>query len=122
NAGAAKTTTLALRLAESLQRGIPADRMLALTYTEPACDALRAALKKIGLPFDLIRRLKISSFESFAAGFLRRWEGAAVPLLARAEELKPYVRLAIGRVSDNPEERWGEELVFPAAGDAAVEG
>jgi len=121
NAGAAKTTTLALRLAESLQRGIPVDRTLALTYTEPACDAMRAALKKIGLPPDVIRRLRISTFESFASGFLRRWEGAAVPLLSRPEELKPYVQLAIARVGDNAEERWRDELVFPATGDAAVE-
>lgn len=48
NAGAAKTTTLALRLAQALARGEPPHTLLALTYTEPACQALDNALRRTG--------------------------------------------------------------------------
>ena len=54
NAGAAKTTTLALRMAQAWTTGMPPERCLALTYTDTACQALQAALRKIGLPADLV--------------------------------------------------------------------
>ena len=41
---------LALRMAESWQRGTLPDAFLALVHTDTACEALRAALKKIGVP------------------------------------------------------------------------
>ena len=44
NAGAAKTTTLALRMAESWTRGVQPRDCLALTYTDEAREALTLAL------------------------------------------------------------------------------
>jgi DNA helicase-2/ATP-dependent DNA helicase PcrA len=121
NAGAAKTTTLALRMAESWHRGVAPEKMLALTYTEPACDALRAALAWVGLPAPVIRRFRISTVDAFAAAVLFQLEGAAVPLLARADALRDSVLQAVQQVENNPDERWPEELVFPGSGDAMVE-
>jgi DNA helicase-2/ATP-dependent DNA helicase PcrA len=43
NAGAAKTSTLALRLAQALARGAEPERILALTYTDAAVLAHRLA-------------------------------------------------------------------------------
>ena len=79
NAGAAKTTTLALRIAESLDHGTPPEKILALTYTEPACEAMRAALRKIGVRHELARRVRIGTFEAFARAVLRRLEGSVPP-------------------------------------------
>ena len=50
NAGAAKTTTLALRMAQAWTTGMPPERCLALTYTDTACQALQAALRKLACP------------------------------------------------------------------------
>ena len=50
NAGASKTTVLALRMAEAWTRNTHPDNILALTYTEAASTALKAALRKIGVP------------------------------------------------------------------------
>lgn len=120
NAGAAKTTTLALRMAETWQRGVAPEKILALTFTEPAVEALRAALRKIGVPYAAASRFGIMSFESFASSVLLPLEGAPVPLLSSAEALKPYVWEAIHRVENNPSERFRDELVMPSIGDNAA--
>ena len=65
NAGAAKTTTLALRMAESLRRGTPPELFLALPCTQTACETPRYALKKIGVPYTVVGRFRIQTFESF---------------------------------------------------------
>ena len=121
NAGAAKTTTLALRMAESAAWGVPPEKILALTYTEPACDALRAALKKLGVPYDTTRRLRIGTFEQFATAVLRRIEGSTPQQLLTPQALRPHVLAALQHVEDNADERYPDRLMFPAAGDALVE-
>lgn len=122
NAGAAKTTTLALRIAESWQRGVTPDQILALTFTEPAVAALKAALRKVGVPHPVVSRLRIETFERFSAAVLRVIEGGEVPQLLAAEELKPHVWEAVLRVEGNPHEKHRDELQFPTVGDnSAIE-
>ena len=117
NAGAAKTTALALRMAESWTRGVHPAQCLALTYTDEAREALRAALAKIGVPAAVVRQFGVETFESFARSVLRELDGAAVPLKADAEALKSSVWEAIDAVADNEDERWRDELVIPSMGD-----
>ncbi|CAN7297981.1 3'-5' exonuclease [Rhizobacter sp. LjRoot28] len=121
NAGAAKTTTLALRMAESAQWGIPPEKIVALTYTLPACDALRGALRRLGVPYETARRFRIGTFEQFASAVLKRIEGGTPELLDTPQALRPHVLQALQHVEDNPEERHPDHLLFPAAGDAMVE-
>jgi DNA helicase II / ATP-dependent DNA helicase PcrA len=121
NAGAAKTTTLALRLAQALTRGARPEMLLALTYTETACQALHAALRKMGVPAGARNKLRISTFETFSQSVLRKLEGASVPRYETAERLRPFVMAAVERVLGNPEERYPEALVVPGAGDTVVE-
>ncbi len=121
NAGAAKTTTLALRLAQALLRGARPEMLLALTYTETACQALHAALRKLGVPAGVRSKLQISTFEVFSQSVLRKLEGASVLRYPTAERLRPFVMAAVERVLGNPEERYPEALVVPGAGDAVVE-
>ena len=120
NAGAAKTTTLALRMAESWARGVRPAQCLALTYTDEARDALRSALGKIGVPAAVVRQFGIETFESFARSVMRELDGAPVPLRPDAEALKPAVWEAIQAVADNEEERWRDDLVIPSTGDSGT--
>lgn len=120
NAGAAKTTTLALRMAESWRRGTPPEAFLALTFTEPACEALRGALRKIGVPAGVVQRLRIQTFEAFSTELLAELEGGAVPVLRSDEALSPYVWQAVQRVEEQPGERWRDELLLPSIGDNAM--
>ena len=120
NAGAAKTTTLALRMAESWTRGVQPADCLALTYTDEAREALGLALVKIGVPTPVARQFGIDTFESFARRVLRELDGEAVPLKADAEALKSVVWEAIEAVAGDESERWRDDLVIPSMGDNAT--
>src|SRR5690606_28279370 len=99
NAGAAKTTTLALRIAEALARGMAPADVLALVFTEEAKQVLQQRLTEIGVAPYVVRQLRIRSVNTFATEVLAEFEQTAVQRYSRADELKPYVLQAIERVS-----------------------
>src|SRR3990167_8513998 len=78
NAGAAKTTTLALRLAQALARGANLEHIQTLTYTDAAVASLRLALDRIGIPAAVRNRLRIQTFDQFCAERLATLEGPGV--------------------------------------------
>ncbi len=118
NAGAAKTTTLALRMAESWQRGTAPDAFLALMHTDTACQALRDALHKIGVPAPVRQRMRIATFEQFCTALLADASERPVPVLATPEQLRPHVWQAVQRVEEARGERWRDALQLPAQGDS----
>ncbi|WOI43427.1 ATP-dependent helicase [Acidovorax sp. BLS4] len=117
NAGAAKTTTLALRMGQAWARGVAPERCLALTHTATACQALQAALRKVGVPAPVAQRFRIATFDAFCAEMLADQYEAPVPHHRHLEELRPFVWQAVQRVEDNEHERWREELLLPTLGD-----
>lgn len=66
NAGAAKTTTLALRIGEALSANVAPESILALVFTDTARDVIRRRLTEIGVHYDLVKRIEIHTFEDFA--------------------------------------------------------
>ena len=123
NAGAAKTTTLALRMAESWQRGTAPDAFLALAHTDTACGALHAALRKIGVPAPVRQRMRIATFEQFCTQLLADPGARAVPVpvLATPEQLRPHVWQAVQLVetsSSAQHGRWQGALQLPSQGDS----
>lgn len=122
NAGAAKTTSLALRIAQALERGAAPAMVLALTYTAPAVAALRAQLRLIGVPEAAIAALRIHTFESFSAERLETIEGQRPLQLPSLEQVKPYVLRAVERAQTLPEERYPDEFAVATASTALVEG
>ncbi|RZL11139.1 MAG: ATP-dependent helicase [Rubrivivax sp.] len=98
NAGAAKTTTLALRVGEALARGTAPEKILVLTYTAPARQALQQALIKVGVPEPERGRLRIETFDGFAAHILLSVEGQRVPSRRTPEEVAPNVWQAIEKL------------------------
>ena len=122
NAGAAKTTTLALRMAESWQRGTAPDAFLALVHTDTACLALHAALKKIGVPAPVRQRMRVVTFEQFCTQLLADPSARAVPVpvLATPEQLRPHVWQAVQQVESNNAQdgRWQGALQLPSQGDS----
>ena len=117
NAGASKTTALALRMAEAWTRRTQPAQILALTYTEAACVALKAALKKIGVPPAVVQQFRIQTFESFCSQVLQDVEGGPTPVYDQAEQLSPVIWQAVQWVADHPVPRWSAELRMPTLGD-----
>lgn len=101
NAGAAKTTTLALRIGEAIARGLDPEQILALTFTPEARDVLKRRLGEIGIPFATVARLRIVTFEEFSIQSLEKIELRKVPSIAHIKDLKFYVDAALQNVSDN---------------------
>ncbi|WP_367846973.1 3'-5' exonuclease [Rhodoferax sp. WC2427] len=117
NAGAAKTTVLALRMAEAWTRGTRAEQIFALTYTDAACVALRGALKKIGVPAAVVQQMRIQTFEAFSTQVLAELEGGKVPVYTEAEQFSPLIWEAVQQVAEHPDARWRSELLMPTLGD-----
>ncbi len=117
NAGASKTTVLALRMAEAWARHTRPEQILALTYTDAACQALKAALKKLGVPAPVIQQFRIQTFESFATCVLQAIEGHAVPVYTEAAQLSPVLWQAVERMAENPNEKWRAHFLMPTPGD-----
>ncbi len=105
NAGAAKTTTLALRIAESISRGVSPDHIVALSFSSEAARVLAARLVEIGVDEALARRVRCATFDEFARQVLRDHEGCDTPFLPSFEALAPQVRAAVAEVRRREAER-----------------
>jgi DNA helicase II / ATP-dependent DNA helicase PcrA len=100
NAGAAKTTTLALRMAESLARGVAPEDMLALTVTSAAQQVMRQRLKDIGVPAAVVKKITCETFEGLAQQILLQIERVQVPCFADENDLIPLALDALDQVSN----------------------
>ncbi len=99
NAGAAKTTTLALRIGEAIARGMPPEKILALVFTPEAKNVMKARLIEIGIPTFTTAKIQVQTFEEFAIEILKSIEGDNAPQLHSAKQLKQHAVAAIERVS-----------------------
>ena len=100
NAGAAKTTTLAIRIGEALARKLPPEQILALTFTPEARDVMRQRLLDVGVPQALAAHIAVLTFDDFAALQLDRIDGDDLRLCRTARELKQYALAAIDRAGE----------------------
>src|SRR5450830_551508 len=100
NAGAAKTTTLALRIAESIARKVDPARILALAFTPEARDVLRQRLQDIGVPWETVAQVDILTIEELAIRSLGQLEGGEVKLTLQPRRLKAHVWSAIDTVAE----------------------
>lgn len=114
NAGAAKTTTLALRIAESVTRGVAPEHIVVLAFSAEAARVLRQRLVDIGLETRLARRVRCATFDDFARDTLRELEGGDTPFLSSPEAAAPKVRAAVAELQRlNALRRAPRELWLP---------
>ena len=84
NAGAAKTTTLALRIGEALAANAAPESILALVFTETARDVMRQRLLDLGVHFAIVNRINIATFDVFAGRQLAKVEDRSVKFYPNA--------------------------------------
>lgn len=125
-AGAAKTTTLCLRICQALADGARPERLLVLTFTRTACTALRRTLRLLGgtrVPHGAVR---IETFDSYAAAVLRTLErtpdSPGPRELSAPEEAKAYVWAAVNAAAEQPGERHPDALRLPTYGNDSYVG
>ena len=101
NAGAAKTTTLALRIGESLARGLAPEDILALTFTDEARQVLQARLVEVGIAYNTAKRISVQTVETFAQQVLSRLEDGKPALLPSTREQQSYALSVLEHVAHN---------------------
>lgn len=99
NAGAAKTTTLALRVGEALTRGLPPEDILALTFTDEARQVLQARLVDVGIAYNTARRVNVQTVEDFAQRVLSKIEDGKPEVLHSTREQQAYALSALENVA-----------------------
>lgn len=101
NAGAAKTTTLALRIGESLARGLAPEDIIALTFTDEARQVLQARLVEVGIAYNTAKRIPVQTVETFAQQVLSRIEDAKPERLPSSREQQSYALSVLDNVAHN---------------------
>lgn len=123
NAGAAKTTSLALKVAEALEMQrqktghYAPKKILTLTYTEVAGLAFRRALEKIGVAPDLVQQLWINTFDEFALYMLADLEGSRAKVVKTPEALKTPIAQCLNDLRERAQQRGGHHLRLPSYED-----
>lgn len=87
-AGSGKTRTLTARVAWLLDQGVPASRIMAVTFTRKAADEMRRRLERL-VP-DATAGLRIGTFHAQMAMGLRRFAGDALSLVGRSVRFSVY--------------------------------
>lgn len=100
NAGAAKTTTLALRIGEALARKLAPEQILALTFTPEAREVLRRRLLEVGVPQATVARLPVLTFEDFSAWMMDLVDADEVRQCRELRALKEYALQAVDRTGE----------------------
>ncbi|MYM28487.1 AAA family ATPase [Duganella sp. CY15W] len=100
NAGAAKTTTLALRIGEALARNMAPGQILALTFTPEAREVLRRRLMEVGIAQATVERIAVLTFEDFSAWMMDLIDDDGVRQCREARALKDYALQAMDRTGE----------------------
>ncbi|ARV18560.1 Putative ATP-dependent DNA helicase YjcD [Curvibacter sp. AEP1-3] len=113
NAGAAKTTTLALRIGELLARGHPPQNILALTYTDSARRALRDAMVKVGIQSDMLARVGVTTYNRFAVHCL----DDDTQVISEPEQTNGHIWKALEQLREQSSEHDIKRFWSPVDGD-----
>ncbi len=125
NAGAAKTTTLAMKVMDLLRRGQPAGRILCVAYSDAAVQALRQRLHWLRRPSEAlaIDEVPVTTFARLCQERLEPLVGACDHLVRPTRLVHDTVIHAIAFARERAAERgWGDAFVFGGEGTLAVSG
>ncbi|MEA3144425.1 MAG: helicase [Thermoplasmata archaeon] len=115
-AGSGKTAALTHRIAYLLRKGVPAHRILALTFTQLAAAEMKARLQdRFG-----IETVNVSTFHAYGRSVLVQHRGA-VPEVAKDADLPNSIRATLAREAAQPGSFQGDLLTYLALPDSTLE-
>lgn len=94
-AGAAKTTTLALRVGEALRRGLAPEQILVLVFTPEAAEVFAQRLVFLGVAPRVVRQLAIHTVDQFARAQWARWGEDECPYYEDLASLRSLILQAL---------------------------
>lgn len=121
NAGAAKTTTLAMKLCDALRQGLSPEDILVLTYSPAAVLAFQQRLRWLGVERELVLRIPIVTFDTLCHARLQVLEGQSDFLEHPKRATFETVRLAIQEARLRAARRGhGAEFEIPGEGTLLI--
>ena len=122
NAGAAKTTTAALRMLALTESGADPGKILALCFSSPGAKAFNAAFRRIGMSGAIASTIRVGTVDDLSAARLAKFEAVTVERHDRPEEVRAYVLQAIAAARTWADQRFPGEFSLQGSGELAVEG
>ena len=122
NAGAAKTTTAAMKIAQLIADGADPLKIVALSFSESGVKAYRDAFQRIGVAPKIANTIRVGTFEDFCASRLKKLQSIDVKRLTRPEDVRAFVLAAIPKARDWALARYDAQLSIEGTGELAVEG
>lgn len=95
NAGAGKTTTIALRIGEALANHVPPEKIQVLMFTDTAARVIRTRLTTAGIHLQAAQAVKVATFEQFSRNILRRVDERSVTYIDDDRGLREHVMHAM---------------------------
>ncbi len=121
NAGAAKTTTAAMKIWKLANRGVDPSRICALAFSAPGVKAYKQAFQRIGMPGFITSKVRVSTVDEFCAEHLKKFDSTGTVSYRYAREVKPFVLEAIRTARDISNERFPGEFSIQGTGVMSVE-
>lgn len=119
NAGSAKTTTLALKVIDALRLGMPPSAIQVLTYSQAAVRAFQERLSWMGTPKEVIRQMRVQTFNELCQAQLVALEGKTEYLDKPNREVYSTVLQAVEAARRHAEAR-GHLDDFAIHGDGSL--
>lgn len=121
NAGAAKTTTAAMWVKAQLQRGVLPERICVLSFTSPGVDAFIKAFERVGVPKEVVKRLRLSTVDDLCAKLLKVCESTVPKPYKKPEDIKEHVLKAISDARESQSNEDDVQFPIEGMGEFAVE-
>jgi DNA helicase II / ATP-dependent DNA helicase PcrA len=97
NAGAAKTTTLAMKVQSAMRQGVKPEDILVLTYSQAAVQAFEQRLRWLGVERETALRLRIATFDGLCHERLQVLQGECRCLAQPNRDVHETLRQAVQR-------------------------
>jgi DNA helicase-2/ATP-dependent DNA helicase PcrA len=129
NAGAAKTTTAAMRIQKLVDQGVDPSKIVALAYGTPGVKAFTEAFRRIEMPDFISSKVRVGTVDELCAARLKQVEAElrgdikvhTVKRYERTIQIQPHVLRAIACAREVSKEKYTDDFFIQGSGSLSVE-